>query len=120
MNFYIIGLTRRILALAILSVSLTLVLLAACGGGGSGSGGATLVSLTNGQAAVVVVGQINFASAVVGTGATGLNNTFSGVYSSGSQLYIPDYGNHRVLVFNSIPTTNGASASYALGEPDLT
>jgi hypothetical protein len=122
MNFNIIGLTRRILALAILSVPLTLLILSACGGGGGGggSGGATLVSLTNGQAAVVVVGQINFASAVVGTGATGLNNTFSGVYSSGSQLYIPDYGNHRVLVFNSIPTTNGASASYALGEPDLT
>jgi hypothetical protein len=119
MNSNIIGLTRRILALAILSVSLTSVLLAACGGGGGGSGGATLVSLTNGQAAVVVVGQINFASAVAGAGAAGLNGPYSGAYSSGSQLYIPDTSNNRVLVFNSIPTTNGASASYALGETDL-
>jgi uncharacterized protein (TIGR03437 family) len=34
------------------------------------------------------------------------------------RLYIADGGNDRVLVYNTIPTTNGASANAVLGEPD--
>lgn len=40
--------------------------------------------------------------------------------SDGQRLYIADGGNDRVLVFNSIPTTNGAKADVVLGQPDMT
>jgi hypothetical protein len=33
---------------------------------------------------------------------------------------VTDLDNHRVLVFNSIPTSNGASADVVLGQPDFT
>jgi uncharacterized protein (TIGR03437 family) len=39
--------------------------------------------------------------------------------SDGNKLFIADGGNDRVLVFNSVPTTNGASADNVLGQPDF-
>jgi hypothetical protein len=35
-------------------------------------------------------------------------------------LYLPDFVNNRVLGFNSVPTTNNASADFVLGQPDFT
>ncbi len=40
--------------------------------------------------------------------------------SDGQRLFIADGGNDRVLVFNSFPTANGASADAALGQVDMT
>ena len=36
------------------------------------------------------------------------------------RLFVADGGNDRVLIYNSIPTTNGASADIVLGQPDFT
>ena len=36
------------------------------------------------------------------------------------KLFIADAGNNRVLIYNSIPTTNGASADYVVGQPNMT
>ena len=38
--------------------------------------------------------------------------------SDGHRLFIADGGNDRVLVYNSVPTTNGAKADIYLGQPD--
>lgn len=38
--------------------------------------------------------------------------------SDGQRLFISDSGNDRVLVYNSIPMTNGQSADLFLGQPD--
>ena len=38
--------------------------------------------------------------------------------SDGTHLYIADGGNDRVLVFNTIPTTNAPAADVILGQPD--
>ncbi|MEK8023437.1 MAG: IPT/TIG domain-containing protein, partial [Candidatus Hydrogenedentota bacterium] len=35
------------------------------------------------------------------------------------KLLVADRQNHRVVVFNSIPTTNGANADYAIGQDNL-
>jgi hypothetical protein len=40
--------------------------------------------------------------------------------SDGQRLYISDSGNDRVLVYNTIPTTNAASADVVLGQQSLT
>ena len=34
-------------------------------------------------------------------------------------MYVADLGQNRVLVWNNIPTTNGAAADLAIGQPDL-
>lgn len=73
----------------------------------------------NGQAAAFVVGQPDFTSAGAGAGPAGLNFPQSNVHSSGGNLYIADNLNNRILVFNSIPASNGASADFAIGQPDL-
>ncbi len=38
--------------------------------------------------------------------------------SDGKRLFIADGGNDRVLIFNTIPTANGARADVILGQPD--
>ena len=80
---------------------------------------------TNGASAIVVVGQDDFNSTATGTGA----NRFAGngvmaciAFDPGTasdQLIVSDVGNSRVLIFNSIPTINGASADLVLGQPDF-
>jgi len=42
------------------------------------------------------------------------------VTSDGRRLFISDLGHNRVMVWNSIPTSNGAAADLVLGQPDFT
>jgi uncharacterized protein (TIGR03437 family) len=72
----------------------------------------------NNQPADVVLGQPDF------TTATSLNppNAKSmsgpeGVWLQGGKLFVADTHNDRILIFNSIPTTNAASADVVLGQP---
>jgi uncharacterized protein (TIGR03437 family) len=39
--------------------------------------------------------------------------------SDGERLYIADGGNDRVLIYDTVPTTNGAAADIVLGQPDF-
>jgi hypothetical protein len=73
----------------------------------------------SGQAADVVVGQIDFTSVSAGTSSSTFFMTL-GVFSTGTELYVGDYFNHRVLKFNSIPSTNGASANVVIGQANMT
>lgn len=75
----------------------------------------------NGAAADGVLGAANFTTA--GTGAASASN-FSNSYSVGiggdGNLYVGDYGFHRMMIFNSPATkANGASADNVLGQPDF-
>ena len=70
---------------------------------------------SNNQDADVVVGQPNFTSNGSGSAANQLS-TPSAVYSDGTRLYVADQGNNRVLIWNTIPTSNNASADIVLGQ----
>jgi uncharacterized protein (TIGR03437 family) len=76
---------------------------------------------THGQAADVVVGQPDFT-----TGGTSVPPTATslrgpqGVWIQNGKLYVADTQNHRVLIWNSIPSSNGAAADVVLGQPDFT
>ncbi len=83
---------------------------------------------SNNQPADVVIGQPDMTTgvsdnpAVCAGGAALCGGTLSFprfALSNGTRLFIADGGNDRVLIFNSIPTTNGASADAVLGQPDL-
>jgi len=75
----------------------------------------------NGASADVVIGQPDFTHNSPNQGGGPLANTLSGpigVYSVGSRVFIADTSNHRVLIFNSIPGANNASANVVVGQPN--
>jgi uncharacterized protein (TIGR03437 family) len=80
----------------------------------------------NYQAADLVLGQPNLTTATESDltkqesapTATSLLNPVS-VTSDGVRLYVTDLGHNRVLIWNTIPTTNTAPADIAVGQPDL-
>ncbi len=84
------------------------------------------VPTTNGVAADVVLGQPNFTTATQpdltqqnsAATASNLLNPVS-VTSDGIRLYVTDLGFNRVLIWNSIPTSNAAPANVVVGQPDL-
>ena len=75
--------------------------------------------VTNGAAANVVVGQTTLTGFGSGTTSTTLNQP-SAAYSDGTTLFIADQSNNRVLVYNSIPVTNGAAANEVIGQTSFT
>lgn len=63
----------------------------------------------------VVVGQPDFSASATGTTANRTNQPV-GVASDGTRLFIAEWGNNRVLIFNRIPETNGAAADVVVGQ----
>ncbi len=84
------------------------------------------IPTANNAAADLVIGQPNFTSFVQPdltqsqplTAANNLQDP-TWVSTDGTHLFISDFGQNRVLIFNQIPTTNGAAADVAIGQPDL-
>jgi len=72
----------------------------------------------NGQAADLVVGQVDFSGSGQGLEANRLGKP-TGLTVVGNNLFVVDQSNHRILVFSPIPATLGASASHVLGQPDF-
>ncbi|HLH16858.1 MAG TPA: hypothetical protein VKX45_06540 [Bryobacteraceae bacterium] len=92
------------------------------------------IPTANGAAADVVLGQPNFtthnvpelsqnsdSTDVTTTSTATATNMLSpvSVSSDGVRLFVTDLGYNRVLVWNTIPTSNAAAASFAIGQPDL-
>ena len=70
----------------------------------------------------VVVGQTSFTTNVFPGDtptATSLRGP-NGVWIQNGQLFVADTQNDRVLIYNSIPTSNGAAADIVLGQPNMT
>jgi hypothetical protein len=42
-----------------------------------------------------------------------------GMLLKGTQMFVADTGNHRVLVWNGIPTTNDTAPNFAIGQQDV-
>jgi hypothetical protein len=80
----------------------------------------------NGQPADVVIGQADFHSGEPNAKGIGAAPTAKslywpyGVFSDGTQLWIADTGNRRVLYFRRLPLENNVAADGVIGKPDLT
>ena len=72
----------------------------------------------NGASADVVVGQPDFTSSAPGNTQTSLDFPRY-AYSDGTRLVIVDTGNNRILIYNQIPTQNGAPADIVIGQTDF-
>lgn len=73
-----------------------------------------------GGAATLVLGQTNFTDNSPGTTASTMDYP-DGVYGDAAgNIYVSEYLNNRILVFaNAASLSNGAAATYVLGQPDF-
>lgn len=67
----------------------------------------------------VVVGQTNFENSTNSCSSSRLTIPY-GVYSDGTKLFVADTLNNRVLIWNTIPTTNGVAANVVIGQNSFT
>lgn len=76
--------------------------------------------LDSGAAADLVLGQSDFTTAIEGTSATAMRTPVGVFVDAEENLWVADFGNHRVLKFADISSlTNGAAATTVLGQPDF-
>jgi hypothetical protein len=68
----------------------------------------------------VVVGQPDFTSSTSATTQSGLDRPEVGVAVAKGKLFVSDRNNNRIMIWNKIPTTNGANADVVLGQTDFT
>ncbi len=80
----------------------------------------------NGQAADLVLGQPNFTTAppldIISSNLVAAANTMlspTSVTSDGTHLFVSDLGFNRVLIWNSIPTSNDQNADVQIGQKDF-
>lgn len=66
----------------------------------------------------VVLGQADFTSSFPETSPSGMRGP-QGVWLDGGRLFVADTQNSRVLIWNTIPTSNGQAPDLVLGQPDL-
>lgn len=83
-------------------------------------GGPTVFS-TN-MNARYVIGQTNFTNNLANQGGVATSATMNnpiGISVHNGKLYVADAGNNRVLVYNSLPSSDGVSADLVIGQPDF-
>jgi hypothetical protein len=72
----------------------------------------------DGAPADVVIGQPDFTSTTSGTSSTTLWLP-RGVHLANGNLFIADSTNRRVLIYDQVPSNNGAPADRVVGQPDF-
>ena len=80
------------------------------------------IPATNNAPADVVVGQPDFTSSGLPGNTPNAKSMRGpqGVWIQNGRLYVADTQNHRVLIWNRIPGTNGVAADVVLGQKDFT
>ncbi len=78
------------------------------------------IPVSNNQPADVVVGQSDFTKNKVSIPPNEKSMRGpQGVWIQNGKLFVADTQNNRVLIYNSIPTSNGAAADVVLGQKDF-
>ena len=79
------------------------------------------IPTSNNTPANVVVGQSDFTTTSTSVPPTAKSMRGpQGVWIQNGKLFIADTQDHRVLIYNAIPTSNGAAADTVLGQPNFT
>jgi len=79
------------------------------------------IPTSNGAPANVVVGQPDFTSTATSVPPTAKSlRGPQGVWIQDGKLYVADTQDHRVMIYNHIPASNGAAADVVLGQPNFT
>lgn len=76
------------------------------------------IPIVNGTEPDVVLGQADFSGSIPETSPTGMRGP-QGVWLEAGRLFVADTQNSRILIWNTIPTSNGQTPDVVLGQPDL-
>ena len=76
------------------------------------------IPMVNGTEPNVVLGQSDFNGSMPETSPSGMRGP-QGVWLAGGRLFVADTQNSRILIWNTIPTSNGEAPDIVLGQPDL-
>lgn len=76
------------------------------------------VPTSGGVAPDVVVGQVDFTSSAAGCTGTNLSDPQT-LWAVDGKLIVTDSGNHRLLVWNTFPTSSVSPAKVVLGQGDF-
>lgn len=78
-------------------------------------------TLTSGAAAEAVLGQPDFTQSSPATTQTGLKTVFAISIDTQGRLWVADFDNHRVVMYeNAAGLASGSPADLVLGQPDFT
>lgn len=72
----------------------------------------------NNTPADFVLGQVDFTSNVAGTSVSTLKTPVS-LAVNGGKMFLSDFQNHRVLMWDTVPTSGNTTPDRVLGQPDL-
>ncbi len=78
---------------------------------------------TSGADADFVLGQPNFSDNIINNPALSADKRFNALTGVGiyrGKLFVADQANNRILVFNTLPTTNAPAADWAIGQGNTT
>lgn len=78
------------------------------------------IPAANGASADVVVGQTGFGMSAPGTSTTQLYLPSGVTVRPDGKMVISEFGNNRVLIYDTVPTVSGAAASVVLGQGSFT
>ncbi len=85
------------------------------------------IPTAHGRDADLVLGQADFTSCYENRDSGGIAGPIAqtlkeptDAWSDGTRLFVADFNNHRVLIWNTFPTTNGQAADVVLGPADMT
>ena len=80
-----------------------------------------IATITDGEPAVYVLGQANFTATVSATTANGFNRPMGLIYDSENKLlFVSEFTNNRVLLFDTETISNNMGAVAVLGQSDFT
>lgn len=77
------------------------------------------IPTSNNASADVVIGQSNMTTAVAGASSQALASPFGVFYHSSGKLVVTDWGNSRVMIYNSVPVSNHQAADVVVGHPNM-
>lgn len=80
------------------------------------------IPTTNNEVSNVVIGQPDLVSNTANNGGASAKSIYGpvGILTVGGKLFVSDSWNHRVLVYNTIPSSSYTSADLVIGQPDFT
>ncbi len=80
-----------------------------------------VASITDGEAAVHVLGQADFTSGASATTPTGMGIPRGLAYDSvGQRLFVDQFSNNRITVYDVASITDGEAATHVIGQPNMT
>src|SRR5260221_542995 len=77
---------------------------------------------TNNASADIVLGQVDMTHNTANQGGTASASTLNaprGLFANNGKLFVVDLSNNRVLIWNTLPTSNDQPADVVVGQPDF-